>query len=133
MARPQKTLDMPQFLETLGRMAQGRDHGSVPQRPDKDAKVERDVIDSFVQGRKIEDYKQALEYHGFIYVPADRLPTLRDGTRATEGQWRSVSLRMAFTENEVLAHFPRGPEEFDVWCQGQLRARAARSGLILPH
>ena len=131
MAKPSKKFDAAEFLGTMERMAGGLDYGEIPVQRPVDPKLHREVVASFVQGRHIEVYKQVLEYYGFTYFPADKCPTMSNGQKPTEAQWRSLKHRLAFTEQEVMAHFPKGPEEFDTWMREQIgRRRAAAASLL---
>lgn len=125
-----------QFREALARVSEGMGHGDTPAKPDFDPKQHKDVVDAYVQGRDIEDYRPALERFGFKYWPADvlnkRMP-MGNGQTHRDGQWRSVQMRMGFTSDEICAHFPGGPPEFAVWLERQIMSRRARqSGLVLP-
>ncbi len=117
---------------TLERIRRGQDHGLDTIRPRFDPQVYADVVDDAVHGRRIEDYKQALEKAGFRYYSPRELPLWADGKERTEGEWRHVGLRLAFTENEIVSKFASA-EDFWTWLQRYgMRHRAARSGLILP-
>jgi hypothetical protein len=125
--------DPAELARTLERMTQGKDFGQGEQRPEFDHKLHKDVVDASVRGRRVEEYKQVLDHYQFSYFPADKCPRLQNGQHPTEGQWRSQKYRMAFTSDEVCAHFPAGPMEFDQWMKKQiLKRRAAVSGLLLP-
>lgn len=121
------------FQEAIARVRSGQDLGEGDPRPALDPKLQRDVAEAYVQGRKIEDYRQVLEYYGFAWYPIEKLPPLPDGQPHREGQWRSNRHRMAFTSDEICAHFPLGPGEFDRWMKRQILAKRARAaGLVLP-
>jgi hypothetical protein len=116
----------------MQRVAAGDGHGDAPARPEIDPQMRKEVIAAFVRGRKIEDYKAVLEHWGFAFVPREKLPPWTTGTRRTEGEWRSVRLRMAFTDTDVLAGWP-SPADFDAWIRKYIqRKQAARAGIVLP-
>lgn len=121
-----------EFNATLERVARGEDHGQENPQPGFDARLHRDVRADAVRGRKIEDYRTALEAQGFEYCPVEAMLPWEDGTPKTDAEWRSRRLRLAFTETDILTMF-RGPEDFFVWCEKQkLMRRAAKSGLVIP-
>ena len=71
---PSKQFNPEEFAATIARVSQGTDHGIANQRPDYDHKQAREFKASAVGGRKIADYKPALEAMGFTFVPAEYLP-----------------------------------------------------------
>jgi hypothetical protein len=122
--------DEAAFGETLARIARGQDHGSVNQTPAFDPKLRREHLEAAISGRKIIDYRAALENTGFSFVPAKYLPRI-DGRLQKDDLWRNTQLRLAFTEDEILGGFP-GPEEFVTWIEEcRLRRRAQMAGLLL--
>ncbi len=133
MAAPKP--DLAEFARTLERVAADQDLGdwSNP-APKFDPKLHKDVRDDAIHGRKIEDYRQALERHGMRYIPAHRLGFWNNMTPHTEGQWvhPDYDLKLAFTETDVLSMFPLGAEELFTWIQEQkTRLAARRAGLVL--
>jgi hypothetical protein len=113
-------------------MAEGLDHGMTKIMPGFDPALHAEVMAESIRGRKIEDYRVALESFGFGYVPANRLLPYVSGQLHSEGEWRSPSLRMALAESEVLAWFS-SPEDFVKWLQRTLmQRRMKRSGLVMP-
>lgn len=129
MKRP--AFDAAEFQATLARLKAGTDYGSDKNRV-FDPVLHRDVIAESVKGRKIENYKVALEAMGFRYIPPTHLPPYPNGSMHTEGEWRCSRYRMAFTDNEVLAWFA-SPEELVKWVQrAVLKKQMQRAGLVMP-
>jgi hypothetical protein len=124
--------DAEAFGRTLARMAQEQDHGSTNPRPLFDGQLHKDVVDDAIHGRKIADYRTALEAGGFAWYPPASLPAWNTGQPRTEGEWRNPKLRLAFTASEITARFET-PEVFFQWLEHhRLKLRAARLGLALP-
>lgn len=119
--------DGAEFRATLERMTSGTDHGISVTQPSFDPALHRDVTADAVAGRKIDDFKQALEALGFLFWPANKLLPYADGTPHAEGEWRCGGPpRMAFTVTDVLSMFPGGPQELHEWVTDQrLRHRKA--------
>jgi hypothetical protein len=131
---PSKAFNPVEFQATTNRLLAGKDAGQENLRPKMDWQHRRDVIAECVNGRKIEDYKQVLEAHGFRYFSPERLPLWTTGERRTEGEWRGtvVGKGMAFTDTDILASW-RGPEDFHLWVEQMAqKLRAARVGIIIP-
>lgn len=130
--------DPAEFARTLERVAADRDaDGWGPSKDDP--KLRKDVRDDAIRGRKIDDYRQALEAVGMRWVPAAKLNLLlggwNDGTPHRVGMWihPDYHLQCAFTEDDILTHFPGGPEQFFNWMVNRQRRLAAQqAGLILP-
>jgi hypothetical protein len=127
--------DPAEFARTVERVADGEDlvDWSNP-APKFDPQIHRDVRADAIRGRKIEDYRQALEYHGLKYIPAHRLGVWNNMTPHTEGQWvhPDFDLQLAFTESDILSMFPLGAEELHEWITEQKRMLSARrAGLVL--
>lgn len=115
----------------MERLSEGRGFGDGNLRPSFDPKLHRDVVAETIRGRKIGDYRQALEAHGFRFYPPERLPRWNNGQQRTEGEWRSERTRLALTEQEVLMH--ETPQKFWEWVEKvKLQRRAARSRIYLP-
>ena len=131
MGRPKKEFNSAEYHATLVRMLAGQDAAAENPQPGFDPQLYRDVRAEAVRGRRIEDYRPALEAEGFEFFPARALSTWADGQPKTEPEWRSRRLRMAFTETDILTMF-RGPEDFCQWCERQQMERRMRaSGLVL--
>lgn len=134
---PRGQFSHDEFVATIARLRAEMGHGDTGTlRPDFDPRLDRDVRSDAVKGRKIQDYKVALEAIGFRYTPADKLPPYRDqffrivGFHA-EGEWRFERMRLAFTDREILQRFA-SPEEFVTWMEKVVTAkRLAASGLYL--
>lgn len=122
--------DQAAFQATMARLGSNADQGKPV--PGFDPVLHRDVIADSIKGRKIVDYKIALESMGFRFIPPDKLTRYPSGEPHTEGEWRNPRLRMAFTEHEVLAWFASS-EEFVTWVQrAVLKKQMRRSGLVMP-
>lgn len=127
-----KQFNPAEFAATLQRVAGGVDHGQSNAQPAFDAAMHAEVVEACLQGRKIEDYKQALESQGFSYYPPALLARWGNGERKTEGEWRNTQMKMAFTDRDVLSCFIT-PESLWTWCETQrLMRKAALAGLVLP-
>lgn len=123
--------DQAEFLRTLDRMKEGSDLGEGILAPAFDPKQALEITEAAIAGRKIEDYKPALENNGFTFYPANRLPLWSTGAPRREGEWRNTRLQLAFAEKEVLAWF-RSPEDFANWVDAHRTSmRAASAGLAL--
>ena len=131
-------LDEPNYLAAFQRIAERRGHGDGKIRPDFDPVLSRDVVDACLSGRKIENYRPALEHFGFRYTPPERLPPYDDGRFRDVGEWRNPrALRangargLAFTDHDILSQFP-SPEAFATWMEKHnTAARLAAVGLFL--
>ena len=128
MASPiSSQFDAAEFSATMDRLRNGQGFGDGPVRPDFDPAQHREMLSDAVHGRRIEDYRQALERAGFRYYPTGSIPP---GCEASgfmpdrplvEGQWRRPPSRhiktpLAMTDAQVTAWFS-GPEEFWKWMQ----------------
>lgn len=141
----QQELDYAAFLATLDRVRAGKDKEFNP-RPAFDAKLAKEAQDDRTQGRKIEDYHQALEYLGWRFFTAREL-TLTFGVMAgetgpilhSEGEWRNMQdaarwpeLRMAFKSRQIVEFF-QGPQDFYEWyVTARTKERAKAAGIFLP-
>lgn len=103
----------------------------APMRPNFDPKLHSDVVADAVKGRKIADYKQALEALGFRYVQAHQLAPYPTGRPHEHGEWRCNQLRLAWTDQEILTFFKTPQELVEYVNKYQLKRRAARSGILL--
>lgn len=136
--------DYDAFRASLDRVRSGKDKTDAPVRPGFDPKLAKDVHDDARQGRKIEDYKQALDYLGWKFCTVAELGPVMFGERGpvmrTEGEWRNLrhaakypDIRSAFTSNQICEMFPDGPKQFFEWYSERFeRARAKAAGLIIP-
>lgn len=135
------------FLATLERVRAGKDKAFNP-RPAFDEKLAREVSADRTQGRKIEDYLQALEYLGFVYMSADQLNTTPGiGPMWGEngpilhrvGQWRNLrdaaqwpEIRYAFKSETLVRDFLTPREFFEWYAAKRTEARARAAGVIVP-
>ena len=107
--------------EAMNRIKAGTDAGSVDQRPAFDLLEHADVVARVADCRKAEAYARAMEAHGFVWWPPERVP-VNVGSAAAglphEGQWRNARAKMAFTPTDLLAQFLT-PEDFDRWATGK--------------
>lgn len=113
---------MPSFLQdgarggvelALERVRRGDDHGAFNVRPEMDEKQQADFLAGAADGRTSDAYRKALEHHGFVFVPAARLPRF-GGKIQEEGQWRHRGLRKALRPTDVTTMFT-SPENLDQW------------------
>lgn len=130
--------DEAEFLRTLEKVAADKDIAdwSNP-APRFDPQVAKDVRDEKLRGNKIGRYKQALEGHGFQWVPPKALGVWNNGAPHQEGMWihPDYDLQLAFTSDDVLQLFPgtTGPEDLWNWVTDKKQRLAARrAGLLLP-
>ena len=126
--------DPAEFARTVERIANEEDKGEI--RPRFDPQVHKDVREDALRGRKIGEYRQALENLGFHFIPAHRLNEVlggwSDGSPHREGMWihPDYDLQLAFTSDDILAHFS-SPQNFWEWVhEQQVRTAAVRAGLI---
>jgi len=120
---PRKEPDPAELAATLARMREGTDFGQTALRPAYDAREWRERDEAARAGRRPESYRQALEYHGFVYWPPHLLPPDPHGRPRTEGLWRHKGLRFALGETQVARDFPGGPEQLDQWLRDQKKAK----------
>lgn len=128
----QSQFDPAEFARTIGRVAQGQGHGDVNQTPAFDPKLRKEYVEAAIAGRKIEDYRPALENLGFKFIPADRLRRYDNGAKHAEGEWRNENVRLAFTDADILGGFPGGPEEFATWVE-ELKTKRRLQAMGLFH
>lgn len=117
------------FQESMQRVRAGIDHGSVDQMPGFDAKAELDLLKQQTDNRTDEPFRQALEYHGFVWWPLAKIRRARGGRTKTEGEWRSDRLRLAYTATDLPRSF-RTPEEFDREIRDIIAARKVSAGRL---
>jgi hypothetical protein len=115
-----------EFARTMQALKEGTSAADSPMRPTFDPVQHREVVAEAVHGRRIEDFRQALERAGFVYWPANSIPPGCESTNPlepsrpiVEGQWRRIPdarlpRRLALKEAQVLAWFS-GPEELWTW------------------
>lgn len=95
--------------ETLRKISRDTDFGAVNQQPEIDRKQQAEFMGVQQQGRTSEIYRQALEYHGFVWVPVEKLRMLPGLVTTLEGQWRWPNMkqaRLAFTPTDLTTGFP---------------------------
>jgi hypothetical protein len=115
-----------EFARTLQAIKTGTSAADSPMRPAFDPLQHREVVEEAVHGRRIEDFRQALERAGFAYWPANSIPTGCESTNPlepsrplVEGQWRRpadkrLPRRLALTDSQVTAWF-QNPEDLWQW------------------
>lgn len=115
-----------EFARTMQALKEGTSSADTPMRPDFDPLQHREVVAEAVHGRRIEDYRQALERAGFVYWPAHSIPPGCESTNPlepsrplVEGQWRRpadarLPRRLALTDANVTSWFS-GPEDLWKW------------------
>ena len=118
--------DPEEFARTMQALRDGTSAADTPLRPAFNPIQHREVVDEAQHGRRIEQFKQALERAGFTYWPANSIPPGCESTNPlepprplVEAQWRrpadrQLPKRLAMTEAQVTAWFS-GPEEFWRW------------------
>jgi hypothetical protein len=95
--------------ETLRKIARGTDFGAENQQPEIDPKQQAEFFGVQQQGRTGEIYRQCLEYHGFVWVPVEKLRMLPGLVTVLEGQWRWPRVNralLAFTPTDLTTGFP---------------------------
>lgn len=121
------TFNPAEFSATMDRLRNGQGFGDGPVRPDFDPLQHREHVTEAVHGRRVEDYRQALERAGFRYYPMGSIPPGCEASGAMpdrpliEGQWRRppsrhIKTALALTDAQVTSWFS-GPEEFWRWMQ----------------
>ena len=109
----------------MDRLRNGHGFGDGPARPDFDPAQHREIVSEAVHGRRIEDYRQALERAGFRYYPTGSIPPGCEANGSmpdrplVEGQWRrppsrNIKTPLAMTDDQVTSWFS-SPEEFWRW------------------
>lgn len=129
MALP-SSFDQAEFAAAMERLQEGTSAADEPARPLFNLQQHMEVVEECVHGRRIEDFKMALERGGFTYWPKGSIPPgceargpLEPPRPLVEGQWRRprdrrLGTNLAFTEAQVLSWFS-SPEEFWKWLEGQ--------------
>ena len=113
------------FAQTMRALQDGTSCADVPARPLFDAAQYRNVVEDAVHGRRVEDFKVALERGGFTFFPKGSIPPgceaqgLEPPRPLVEGQWRrpadrKLPKRLALTDAQVTAWFS-SPQEFWEW------------------
>jgi hypothetical protein len=140
MASPVDSAFNPaEFSATMDRLRNGQGFGDGPVRPEFDPAQHREMVSEAVHGRRIDEFRQALERAGFKFYPAGSIPPgcEANGTMPArplvEGQWRRPPTRnlktpLAMTDAQVTSWFT-GPEELWKWLTGMAtkeRAKAKR-------
>lgn len=111
--------------------------------PGFDPQQAKEFAAEAVRGRKIEDFHQALQHCGFRRYHPHQLPPMESSVGPQlhrEARWvnlrdayRWPDIRMAMTDDQIVAWFPGGPVEFWSWYQTALaRVKAKEMGLVLP-
>lgn len=126
MSAPSKQFDPAEFRRTLDRMAEGNDFGQTDFRPEFNPRLQEEVARECIHGRRIEDFKKALEAQGFEYTPPHLLPVWNNGLPRTEGEWRCTALQMSFTEENILSMFD-SPQVFWEWAESRKNLRKIRA------
>ena len=115
-----------EFERTMRALKDGTSCADVPARPLFDHAQYRNVVEDAVHGRRVEDFKVALERGGFTFWPKGSIPPGCESTNPlepprplVEGQWRrpadrKLPKRLALTDAQVAAWFS-SPEEFWTW------------------
>ena len=131
------TFNPEEFSRTMAALRDGTSAADAPLRPAFDPAQHREVVQDAVHGRRIEQFKQALERAGFTYWPPNTIPPGCESTNPlepprplVEGQWRrpadrQLPKRLALTEAQITAWF-FGPEEFWKWLTGMANQEKIR-------
>lgn len=127
-----------EFARTLQALKDGTSAADAPMRPGFDPIQHREVVAEAQHGRRIEDYRQALERAGFTYWPANSIPPGCESTNPlepsrplVEGQWRRpadarLPRRLALTDSQVTAWFS-GPEDLWKWLKDMANQTRVRN------
>jgi hypothetical protein len=117
---------------TKERIKRNEDFDNFNPRPAADIKDQAEFMKQIRDGRDDERlydrFKTCLEYFGFAWIPAHKLPRYDGRVRHDEGEWRNARLGLSFTPTDLASNFPRGPEQLDVWLKDQKMARAVSRG-----
>ena len=120
--------DPEAFARTMRALKDGTSAADVPARPLFDPVQHRNVVEDAIHGRRIEDYRVALERGGFTFWPKGSIPLGCTAMSPTEpprplleGQWRrpadrKLNRRLALTDAQVTAWFAT-PEELWKWLE----------------
>jgi hypothetical protein len=109
------------FQESVSAVLAGED--LVDPRPAFDEKQAREIAAAQAGGRVAEAYTRVLEAHGFVLVPARRLPRFYGVVPQAEGRWTLDGLQMGFYPSDLPKQFPEGPEQFDTWIKQEKAKR----------
>jgi len=145
MSTSHSQFDQAEFAAAMERIAEGTSPADVPMRPPFDWRQHLDVVDECRHGRKVDDYKQALERAGFVRWPAGSIPpgcqsrgSFDPPRPLMEAQWRRPADRnlpnLAITDDQVVSWFS-SPEEFWQWLmkmRDQAKTRAAEADRTRP-
>lgn len=126
-----------EFQRTVQALREGTSAADMVARPAFDPTQHREMVSEAVHGRRVEDYRTALERGGFTYYPAGAIPPGCEATSPLdpprpipEGQWRRPAggglPRLALTDAQVTAWFS-GPEELWTWLQNLKNDPAAKA------
>lgn len=127
---PSKEFNPAEFAATIQRMRAGADASAEEAKPAFDPLAAAEHQLEAMAGRRPSSYEQALEHHGFFFVPAHQLPVALGQAPHQEGCWYHRGLRFAFTPTSLCTTF-RGPEDFDAFVRDQKAKRAPRPALVL--
>jgi hypothetical protein len=129
--------DPEEFERTMRALKEGTSCADMVARPAFDPVQQREVVADAQHGRRVEQFKQALERAGFAYWPANSIPPGCESTNPLEpsrpileGQWRrpadkQLPKRLALTDAQVTAWFSN-PQEFWRWMTGMVNQERIR-------
>lgn len=127
MGRPR--FDPAEYRRTLERVAQREGFGDSPAIPGFDPKQHAELMEAAAQGRKPEDYRQVMEAHGFLRIPAGVMLNGRPVPQAIwRREWPELNLKYAFTDQDLVTGY-RGPEDFDAWLREQIHVRRIKANI----
>ena len=118
--------DPDEFSRTMRALQDGTSAADIPCRPMFDHAQYKNVVEDAVHGRRVEDFKIALERGGFRFWPKGSIPPGCESTNPLEpprplgeGQWRrpadrKLPKRLALTDAQVAAWYS-SPEDFWRW------------------
>lgn len=135
MALPSQ-FDPESFAATMAALKDGTSAADEVARPGFDPGQYKQAVEEGHHGRRIEQYRMALERAGFAYWPKGSIPPGCEGTEfepprpLLEGQWRRppnrfLPMRLALTETQIPAWFST-PEEFWKWYMNLANAEKAK-------
>ena len=131
------TFNPEEFARTMQALKEGTSAADTPLRPAFDPVQHREVVADAQHGRRVEQFKQALERAGFSYWPANSIPPGCESTNPLEpsrpileGQWRrpadkQLPKRLALTDSQVTAWFS-SPEDLWTWMTGMVNQERIR-------
>jgi hypothetical protein len=129
--------DPEEFERTMRALKDGTSCADMVARPAFDPVQHREVVADAQHGRRVEQFKQALERAGFAYWPANSIPPGCESTNPLEpsrpileGQWRRAAdkqlpKRLALTDAQVTAWFS-SPEDLWKWMTGMVNQERIR-------